>query len=220
MPTKRIWLIDGHNIIFAVPSLQALQVTDRRDEARQALADKLEQFAHARGEKVLIVFDGNELASNPDATGGPMLEITYMRSAEGGADNRIIYEATRRAEQGRPVTVVTNDVSTLAGKLPRGVDHLGVAEFWLKHIEKPPAPGGKRVEGDFTDVESELLAYSAAEEDSAARAAQTTQDPAAPSVAAPSPEQVLREQLRLKRERGRLRQQRRLQKQAKPKRRR
>ncbi len=229
MTTKRLWLIDGHNVIFAVPSLQSLQVTDRREEARQALVDRLERFGHSRNEMVLIVFDGNEQVSNPDATGVPMLEITYMRSAEGGADNRIIYEATRCAEQGRPVTVVTNDVSTLAGKLPRGVDHLGVAEFWTKHIDKPPAPGGKRVEGDFTDVESELLEYSAAEEASAARAAQTAGDPAAPgavassaaaSKPAASPDQSPHDRRRLKRERGRLRQQRRLARQPKPGRRR
>lgn len=83
---------DGHNAIFAVPSLHALQVTDRRDEARQALADRLGRFAHARGEKVLVVFDGNELASNPDSTYGPMLEIVYTRRGEGGADDRILVE--------------------------------------------------------------------------------------------------------------------------------
>ncbi|HET6279010.1 MAG TPA: NYN domain-containing protein, partial [Candidatus Polarisedimenticolia bacterium] len=176
---RHLWLIDGHNVIFAVPSLRALQVTDRRDEARRALADRLERFAHARGEKVLIVFDGAGLPSNPDARRGSLIEITYTRPAEGGADNRIIYLASQCAEQRLPVTVVTDDISTLAGKLPRAVVHLGVSEFWLKHIDRPPAPGGKRVEGDFSDVEGELLEYSAAEQASAARAASTRRRPSA-----------------------------------------
>jgi len=232
MPSKRLWLIDGHNIIFAVPSLQALQVTDRRDEARQALAGSLERFAHARGEKVRIVFDGNELASNSDAGRGALLEITYTRRGEETADDRIIHEARRRAAQRLPVTVVTNDISTLAGRLPRGVDHLGVGEFWLKHIEPRPAPGGKTIAGDFSDVESALLEYSAAEEASAARAAETTPGMAASGApqqgprssieedrsARPSAEAARRDRIRLKREKGRLRHQRRLAQRRRPRR--
>jgi predicted RNA-binding protein with PIN domain len=230
MTTNRLWLIDGHNVIFAVPSLHALQVTDRRNEARRSLADRLQRFAHARGERVLIVFDGTGLASNPDARRGSMLEVTYTRPAEGGADNRIIYVAGQRAVQRRPVTVVTDDVSTLVARLPRGVEHLGVQEFWLKHIDQPPAPGAKRVEGDFSDVEHELLAQAAAE-DAAIAAAPRPASPArrrpaasraaaGPDSARPSAEQARRDRLLLKRETGRLRQQRRLERQRKPGRRR
>ncbi len=232
MTGKRIWIMDGHNIIFAIPSLERLQVSDRRDEARQSLADRLEQFAHAHGEKVLVVFDGNELASNPDIIQRPLFEIVYTRRGEGVADDRIIYEARQLSEQGRPVTVVTNDVSTLAGQLPRAVHHLGVQEFWLKHIDKQPAPGdaqagegGKRVEGDFSDVERAMLAQAAV-----AEAAPRAYGAAASSGAGsnhrdspqsrPSAEEGLREQLRRKRERGRLRQKRRLERQPKPGRRR
>ena len=145
MTGKRIWIMDGHNIIFAVPSLQSLQVSDRRDEARQTLAERLERFAHTRGEKVLIVFDGMNLPSNPDANRRGIFEVTYMHQGEGGADTRIIYEARQRLEQGHPVTVVTNDVSTLARHLPRSVDHLGVREFWLKHIDKRAASASSAV---------------------------------------------------------------------------
>ena len=244
MTGKRIWIMDGHNIIFAIPSLQRLQVSDRRDEARQGLADRLERFAHARGEKVLVVFDGNELSSSPDTIQRPLFEIVYMRRGEGVADDRIIDEARQLSEQGRPVTVVTNDVSTLAGRLPRGVDHLGVQEFWLKHIDKPPAGGGKRVEGDFSDVESEMLAQATVAEtapreygaDSAPRIGKP-RGPGTPASASwaghgaaassgagldgsPSAEEALRERLRRKRERGRIRQERRLKRQPKPGRRR
>jgi predicted RNA-binding protein with PIN domain len=230
MTTNRLWLIDGHNVIFAIPSLKDLQVTGRRDEARRSLADRLQRFAHARGERVLIVFDGTDLASHPDARRESMLEITYTRPAEGGADNRIIYEAGQRAGQRRPVTVVTNDVRTIITRLPRGVDALGAEEFWLKHIDQPPAPGAKRVEGDFSDVEHELLAQ-AAVEDAAIAAAPRPASPArrrptasraaaGPEDARPPAEQARRDRLRLKRETGRLRQQRRLERQRKPGRRR
>src|SRR5713226_9284639 len=161
MAPKRIWIMDGHNMIFAIRPLQELQVSDRREEARSGLAERLERFALARSEKVLVVFDGNELASNPDARRTPLFETVYTRRGEGSADDRIIREATRLLERGLVVTVVTDDVSTLASRLPRGVHHLGVRAFWLKHIEKDAGEAGKPVAGDFSEVEREMMTRAA-----------------------------------------------------------
>src|SRR2546428_13787871 len=88
MAPNRIWIMDGHNMIFAIRPLQELQVSDRREEARSGLADRLERFALARGEKVLVVFDGNDLPSNPGATRTPLLEPVSTRRGDGGADDR------------------------------------------------------------------------------------------------------------------------------------
>ena len=225
MTSTRIWIMDGHNMIFAISSLQQLQVSDRREEAREALADRLERFALARSEKVLIVFDGNELASNPDAIRRPMLEVVYARRGVTEADDRIIYEARSCLKQGRPVTVVTNDISTLAGELPRGVDHLRVQAFWLKYIDKPVGEGGKRVEGDFSDVERDMLAQAAVVESGPPAPGSQPGRGVAPSSGAgmkgrPAEEESPHDRLRRKRERGRLRQERRLKGRSKPARRR
>jgi predicted RNA-binding protein with PIN domain len=244
MPAKRIWIMDGHNIIFAIQPLQKLQVSDHREEARAGLADRLERFAIARGDQVLVVFDGNEQASTPGARQKSLLETTYTPRGEGAADERIIREATRCLERGMVVTVVTNDVNTLARRLPRGVRHLKVREFWLKHIEQEAGEGGgqadgsgrpddgrragesKRVEGDFSEVEREMMARSAVLETafevreslgSAARAGGRAGAPSAPGARARAAAEVeRREQTRVKRERGRLRQERRLRRRAKP----
>ena len=221
MPPNRIWIMDGHNMIFAIPGLQRLQVSDRREEARAGLADRLERFAMARGEKVLVVFDGNQMLSNPDAVDKPLFEVVYSRRGEGVADDRILHEARRCHERGLVVTVVTNDVQTLARDLPHGVLHLGVAEFWLKHIEKvtkqPGARGhredDKRTKGDFSDLEREMLKQAALEE-----AALRRPDPGTRAVT--SVEEAKPDRLALKREQGRLRQARRLGRYAKPGRRR
>src|SRR5206468_6135858 len=98
MPPIRIWIMDGHNMIFAIPTLQRLQVADHREEARASLADRLERFALARGERVHVVFDGNALPSNPDAVGKPLFETVYTRRGEETADDRIIRVATRCLE--------------------------------------------------------------------------------------------------------------------------
>src|SRR5438093_1022607 len=121
MAPHRIWIMDGHNMIFAIAPLRHFQVTNRRDEARSGLTDRLERFAIARGQRVLVVFDGDELPSSPDATRTPLFETVYTRRAEGGADRRIINEARRCLERGQVVTVVTDDLNTLAAELPRAV---------------------------------------------------------------------------------------------------
>lgn len=230
MAPNRIWIMDGHNMIFAIRPLQQMQVSDRREEARSGLADRLERFALTRGEKVLVVFDGNELPSNPDTIRKPLFETVYTRRGEGVADDRIIHEARRCLERGLPVTVVTDDVNTLARELPRGVHHLGVQAFWLKYIEKDVGEGDKRVEGDFSDVEREMMTRAAMTEPEfevresvpplarAGHGAVASSDPGTRARAAG--EEAMREQIRRKRERGHLRQERRLKRRAKPERRR
>jgi len=242
MPPNRIWIMDGHNMIFAIPGLQRLQVSDRREAARAGLADRLERFAMARGEKVLVVFDGNQMLSNPDAVDKPLFEVVYSRRGEGVADDRILHEARRCHERGVVVTVVTNDVQTLAKDLPHGVLHLGVAEFWLKHIEKvtkqPGARGrrldDKRIEGDFSDLERDMLAQAAVTTGPAYEVREpgpadarpgrgsgvTSGGPRARQGAARTTGSADREtpgdRLLRKRERGRLHQERRLKRRARP----
>ncbi|HEV8702766.1 MAG TPA: NYN domain-containing protein [Candidatus Polarisedimenticolia bacterium] len=217
MAPRRIWIMDGHNMIFAIPPLQRLQVSDRREEARGALADSLERFALARGEKVLIVFDGRELPPSSFAIRKPLLEIIYARGGEGAADVRILHEARLLLERGSPVTVVTDDVSTLARELPRGALHMGVRAFWLKHIQIEPGEEGKRVEGDFSDVEREMIRTAMTEPiPGPRRLVPVHQAGVPPGQLARAPEETNPERIRRKREKGRLRQERRLKRRAKP----
>lgn len=217
MAPKRVWIMDGHNMIFAIPPLRQLQRSDRREEARGALSDRLERFAHSRAEKVLLVFDGIDLASNPYDARKPLLEILYARGGEGAADDRILHEAKRLLERGFTVTVVTDDVRTLASELPRGVYHLGVAEFWLKHIETADGAGAKRVEGDFSEVEREMIRAALSEPlPEPHRPVGPSRAGGPPGVPARRSEATRHEQISRKREKGRLRQERRLKRGAKP----
>jgi len=222
MTATPIWILDGHNMIFAIPGLERLQVSGRREEARRGLVDRLRRFADARGEKVLIVFDGNDLESNPDAIQEPLLEVVYARRSEGEADDRIIHQARTGIEQGQSVTVVTNDVRTLAGELPDGARHLEVRLFWRKYIEPVRDPDDKRVEADFSGVERELEARAADAEGGAGSSTRPSGAVGPPRMDAgpPSAEASPGERLRRKRERGRLRQERRLKRRPDPDRRR
>lgn len=206
MSATRIWIMDGHNMIFAMGGLQRLQVSGRGEEARRALVDRLRRFAQARGQQVLIVFDGIDLPSNPDALREPFLEVAYARrlegAAKGAADDRILREARSRTERGHRVTVVTDDVHTLAGELPEGVQHLKVQAFWLKYIDRAVDETIKRVEGDFSDVEHEMLARAAMAEPAAAPVSRVQRRTTA--------KETMAERIRRKREAGRRRQERRL----------
>jgi len=202
---KRIWIMDGHNMIFAIRGLQEMQVSGRGDEARGALVNRLRRFAQTSGQQVLVVFDGSDLQRHPDVFQESFFETVYARRGDEKADDRIIHEATLRVEQGQHVTVVTDDVRTLAVKLPRSVLHMRVRPFWLKHIEQADDPAGKRVEGDFSDVEREMEARAAMAEPEPA-----VQDHARKRPAAPSAEAAMAERIRRQKERGRLRQERRL----------
>jgi hypothetical protein len=123
------------------------------------------------------------------------------------------------------VTVVTNDVHTLAVRLPEGVIRTEVQAFWLKHIERADDPSSKRIEGDFSDMEREMMARAALAEPEpeavlapAARPAPSDRTGKRPSVSA---DEVARgERIRRKKERGRLRQERRLKRRPKSDRRR
>lgn len=97
MASHRLWILDAHNIIFALSELADLQTSRRGAEARSCLVDRLVAFAHGTGEQVLLVFDGNDLASSPDAVKTPLFEVVYSRPGEGGADRRILLEARRQA---------------------------------------------------------------------------------------------------------------------------
>ena len=237
MAGSRLWIVDGHNIIFALAPLQRRQVSGAGAEARALLVERLERFAHRRGERVLVVFDG------PDASGGlpggaeirtsPLLEVVYGRRGGGGADRRILGEARSRAGRGLAVTVVTDDIRTLAIDLPRSVRHLTVREFWLAHIEPPAADGEKPAPGTaFADIEQALLALEAEQaalEEKALEAGEVAanrgratagrhgarrvvpaadRSPASEAQKPASPEALRQEALRRKRARGRLRQER------------
>jgi predicted RNA-binding protein with PIN domain len=236
----RIWIMDGHNMIFAIDRLQRLQVSGRRDEARRALVVELQRFARTEGEKVLVVFDGNDLQWNPDIIRETFLETVYTRRSDGEADDRIIHEARVCLEQGHRVTVVTNDLRTLAAELPEGVHNLEVQAFWLKYIERAVGQVSKRVEGDFSDVEREMesqaaMAGSEAPDQNLVRSpqagvlhstngsvfpGQTGKRPALSSDSGvqgrTAEEEAMREQIRRKREKGRLRQERRLKRRPQP----
>lgn len=213
--------MDGHNLIFQVPQLRDLQVSGQRSEARRELETLLLAFANERQEEVVVVYDGNSQDGNPDLIQDKFLRTTYsLGFPDEVADHRILYLA-RQYGNHHKVSVVTSDIRTLARELDNSVTHLTVFEFWTQHIAPTSPPDSKEVTGDYSDIEAEFLrrdregAAVPVHRPTASRPSSppplTRSRPASSAKPAHRPPVATRmEEARLKKERGRLRQQKRL----------
>lgn len=221
--SPRIWIVDGHNLIFHIPHLEELQSSGRRGEARRRLEDMLRAFAGSSGERMVVVYDGNRMEGNPDMIREEDFQTFYALPPE-EADDRIVYFCRQFMKEGLRVRVVTSDLRTLKKNLPEGVSHVTAREFHSQDL-RPRRTEGKSVRGDFSDVEAELLRR--AEESSRRvpkpprpRKPPPDRTPPPPPAPEPTPEKQpsltmppmsedAREAIRRKKERGKRRQNRR-----------
>lgn len=165
-PGRFLWIVDGHNAIFAVEEWEDLQVAGSRRDARNSLEDSLETFGRAAGTQVYVVYDGNHMEKNPDAVDRLHLHSEYSLPPE-EADDRIRYLARRALQDSRRPVVVTSDRRTLADSLPDGVRRMDVRTFFrivhARRLRRPEKwiPDGMKMD----DVERYFLSRSPHEED-------------------------------------------------------
>ena len=158
-PGRIEWIFDGHNVIFAHPVLESLQTGGDRAEARRRLEAMLERLVAKTADRVLIVYDGNRIESNPDAKRGPRLWTQYSDPPE-EADDRILRIVARmiRKQPGSIPAVVTND-RALAERLPAEAAWTRPREVF-ERLRREAGRGGSpdgRPRGDFSDIESYFL---------------------------------------------------------------
>lgn len=140
--TRRLWIIDGHNMIFSLPQLAGLQEAGERARARTQLEDLVAGFASRLRDPLIIVYDGDRDSPAAGRRGSP---VSVQFSGPGKeADERIIDLAEKAVREGRAVAVVSNDRRSLASKLPRAVAVSSVEEFVERWIEPRPREAKKR----------------------------------------------------------------------------
>ncbi len=165
-PERFLWIVDGHNAIFAVSEWEGLQVEGRRRDARMSLEGSLETFGRAAGTQVYVVYDGNHMERNPDAVDRLHLHTEYSLPPE-EADDRIRFVASRALQEGRHPVVVTSDRRTLADSLPPGVRWMEVRVFFrlvrARRLRRPEKWVPEGMEMD--DVERFFLSRSPHQED-------------------------------------------------------
>lgn len=128
------WLVDGMNVVGARPDGWWRD----RAGAMRRLCTELERFAQSRGERVLVVFDGD--ATNPragrsgggDRSGGPPGGLLEARFAPGGpdaADNVLVAMLAGLAGGRDQVTLVSSDRTLASAGRAAGVVTMGAASF-------------------------------------------------------------------------------------------
>lgn len=184
--SPRIWIVDGHNLIFHIPHLEELQSSGRRREARQRLEDALSRFSARAGERMVVVYDGNRMERNPDTISEEHFRTVYAQPPE-EADDRVVFLSRRYLKEGYRVRVVTSDLRMMEGELPEGISHVTAQEFRRRHLAASNRAPGKEIRGDFSDVEAELLRRAEEHPPPVERPSRPRSRPPAPLPPPPSP---------------------------------
>jgi predicted RNA-binding protein with PIN domain len=178
-PERFRWIVDGHNVIFAVPEWEGLQIRGRRREARVSLEASFEAFGRAVGRQVWVVYDGNDQLRNPDARERPFLRTIYSHPPE-EADDRILSLARQLERSGEKPMVVSSDRSTLVARLGRGIGSIDVHEFFREVYGPLLRTPEKWVPEGLDDIEEHFLRSSPYEEDRRSAEKRPGPDPEGP----------------------------------------
>ena len=103
-------IVDGYNMIGAWPELVLLKNQDRLEDAREALLNRLSNYAKYEGLKIIVVFDAQLVPGVTQSYTKYQLEVIFTQEGE-TADSyieRIAGELNNRLTQ---VTVATSDLA-------------------------------------------------------------------------------------------------------------
>lgn len=109
MTTETRWLIDGMNVIGSVPD----GWWRNRERAMHGLVEKLGSYHEARGERVIVVFDGEPKPRL--GRGNRAVEIVFAPGGAGAADDEIVRRVSAAPEPSA-LRIVTSDAQ-LAGRV-------------------------------------------------------------------------------------------------------
>jgi uncharacterized protein len=141
-------VIDGYNLLKAIPECRALEAMDP-EAARHDLIAHLGRYRWLKGHQVIVVFDG-WLAGQPlqRRTSVRGVQVIYSQRGE-QADEVIRRGAPQLAHQG---VVVTSDRALASDMRQRGVEVISSAEFGERLRRALTA--SEREETDAPDEES------------------------------------------------------------------
>ena len=131
------FLIDGHNLIAALPDID---LGEPDDEAKLVL--KLRAWAGHERRKATVVFDGGLPGGMSRALSGGGLEVVFAARDYTIAD-RIIMERLRRLRDAPNWTVVSSDHEVMDAARRAGARVLTSQEFAVRLAPAPPAPHEK-----------------------------------------------------------------------------
>ena len=127
-------IVDGYNMIGAWPELVLLKNQDRLEDAREALLNRLSNYAKYEGLKIIVVFDAQLVPGVNQSFTKYQLEVIFTEEGE-TADSyieRIAGELNNRLTQ---VTVATSDLAEQWVIFSQGALRTSARELY-KFVEK------------------------------------------------------------------------------------
>ncbi|EOT39109.1 hypothetical protein I568_02309 [Enterococcus columbae DSM 7374 = ATCC 51263] len=110
MMKEQLLIVDGYNMIGAWPELAILKKQDKLEEAREALLNRLSNYAKYEGLRVMVVFDAQLVPGVTQSYAKYQLQVIFTQEGE-TADSyieRVAGELNTRLTQ---VTVATSDLA-------------------------------------------------------------------------------------------------------------
>ncbi len=130
---NELYLIDGYNIIFALPQLKELSKVNI-DSAKDALKDMLLNFQGYKGCRVMVVFDGYRKKGNPGSVEKYFdLEVVHTKQDE--TADAYIERTVHQLVDKYKITVATNDALEQMTVLSLGALRMS-AEMLLQEMER------------------------------------------------------------------------------------
>ncbi len=152
-------VIDGYNLIHAMPELARLVDTDL-ERARDALVAKLAIYRSKRNVRVTVVFDGRGTATQQTRPPGGV-EVVFSRAPQ-NADEKI-KNMLALEKNPRSWTVVTSDNSIIIFARDYGAKTIPSADFaaQLGPIRQSPMPSrsGPRIDQEAPLSPTEVLEW-------------------------------------------------------------
>lgn len=125
----RVFIVDGHSVIFTTPELSALHGSGLQGEiARKALIRILTDFQDRNEVSVVLVFDGQGVNSKPELRQEKDIMVIYSRRGQ-SADAVIERLAASYAER-YDINVVSNDRGVLDMISVSGAHGMSVRSMW------------------------------------------------------------------------------------------
>lgn len=127
-------IVDGYNMIGAWPELTLLKKQDRLEEAREALLNRLSNYAKFEGLKVMVVFDAQLVPGVTQSYMKYELQVVFTEEKE-TADSYIERVAGELNDRLTQVIVATSDLAEQWVVFSQGALRTSARELY-KSVEK------------------------------------------------------------------------------------
>ncbi|MCR4437938.1 MAG: NYN domain-containing protein [bacterium] len=132
--TRQKVIVDGYNVIHAVPALAA-RLNQDLGSARVALLQRLCAYVSKRHLELVVVFDGAEVHPVEERAAPPGVRVLFSRPPQ-TADSLIEHLLLSEAHP-RSVTLVSGDRHLVGVARERGATVLSPAQFFKRMDNRP-----------------------------------------------------------------------------------